>query len=315
LLSNYTDGAGQENLWAVQLRFDSDSMIVECEYDAISLPLILDQWTEIRVEIDLDGDWMEIFYDDTFLHEKEWTATPNNDGSGELNIAAVDLFANGATSVYYDDMSLELQGTGVVWSENFDSYANGQDLHGVGGWKGWDNDPAYTAYASNAQSRSPENSVDIKENADFIHEYSGYTTGQYIYTAYIYIPSDQGEPPGAPTIDGPTKGDAGATLTYSFSAVDPDGDDVKFIIEWGDGNTDTTDFVASGATQTADHVWDTPADYTIKAKAEDSNGNIGPEETFTVTIPRNKVVHTNPFIQFLQNHPNMFPLLRQLLGL
>jgi hypothetical protein len=315
LLDDYTDGAGQNNHWAVQLRFDSANNIVESEYDGIQLPLVYDKWAEIRVEIDLDNDWHEVFYDGTFFYEKEWTAGINNDYQGVLTIDAVDLFANGATSVYYDDMSLEQVGTGVVWSDNFDSYADGSSMHGQGGWKGWDNDPIWTAYVTSAQSQSSPHSVDIKQDADLVHEYSGYTTGQYVYTAYQYIPSVQGDPPGAPTINGPANGDAGDTLTYSFSAVDPDGDDVRFIVEWGDGNTDTTGFVASGATQTADHIWATPATYTITAKAEDTNGNIGPESTFTVTIPRNKVVNANPFIQFLQNHPNIFPLLRQLFGL
>ena len=58
LLSDYLDGAGQENKWAVQLRMDSALGVIECEYDAINLPLVLDKWVEIRVEIDLDGDWM-----------------------------------------------------------------------------------------------------------------------------------------------------------------------------------------------------------------------------------------------------------------
>jgi hypothetical protein len=134
----------------------------------------------------------------------------------------------------------------------------------------------------------------------------------------IYIGNvnpDVNSPPGAPTIAGPTEGDAGATLTYSFSADDPDGDDVKFIIEWGDGNSDTTGYVASGATETEDHVWASPATYTITAKAEDSFGNTGPSTTFSVTIPRSKVINTHPFLQFLQNHPNIFPLLSTLLGL
>ena len=30
----------------------------------------------------------------------------------------------------------------VDWSDNFDSYATGSQLHGQGGWKGWDNNPA-----------------------------------------------------------------------------------------------------------------------------------------------------------------------------
>jgi hypothetical protein len=126
------------------------------------------------------------------------------------------------------------------------------------------------------------------------------------------LPND---PPGAPSIDGPATGDAGTVLTYTFNAVDPDDDDVRFYINWGDGNSDTTDFTASGNDRTASHTWASPADYTITAYAEDSSGNSGSSTTFTVTIPRNKAVNTHPFIQFLQNHPNMFPLLRQLLGL
>ena len=98
LLSDYTDGGGQDNQWAVQIRFDSVLMVVECEFDAINLDLILDQWTEIKVDIDLDGDWMEIYYDGDFLHEKEWTAGPNNGYTGIKNIGAVDLFANAATT-------------------------------------------------------------------------------------------------------------------------------------------------------------------------------------------------------------------------
>ena len=105
LLSAYDDG-GATNTWAVQLRFDADMEIVESEFDAVNLPLITGEWVEIRIEIDLDGDWMEIFYDGDLLVEKEWSATVQNTGGGPLVIAAVDLFANLASSVYYDDMSL-----------------------------------------------------------------------------------------------------------------------------------------------------------------------------------------------------------------
>jgi hypothetical protein len=314
LLSDYADGAGQENKWAVQLRFDSGLMIVECEYDTISLPITLDKWSEIRVEIDLDTDWMEIYYDGEFLHEKAWTATPNNDGSGELNIAAVDLFANGATSVFYDDMTLEEIGGSVVWSENFDSYSNGQDIHGVGGWKGWDNDPTWTAYVSNAQSRSPENSIDIKANADLIHEYDGYTSGQYLYTAWIYLPASVGEPPEAPTIDGPMSGDPGTSYDYKFNAVDPDGDDVKYFVDWGDDTSDVTDLNPSGTDVTVSHTWAASGKYTITAYAEDSNGNIGPSSTFQVTMPKEKTV-SYLYQRILERFPNAFLVLRQLLGL
>jgi len=314
LLSDYTDGAGQENKWAVQLRFDSYNMVVECEYDTITLPLVLDAWVEIKVDIDLDGDWMEIYYDGVFLHEKAWTAGPNNGGDGELNIAAVDLFANGATSVYYDDLSLEEVGTGIVWSENFDSYAAGSDMHGQGGWKGWDNDPAYTAYVSDKESRSDPHSVDIKANADLVHEYSGYTSGEYVYIAYVYLPSDIGDPPGAPSIDGPTNGKAGTTYDYTFNAVDPDEDKVNIYIDWGDLSSETTGFIPSGQDEIRSHSWTEEGTYTITAYAEDETGLIGPSSTLVVTMPRVKVVPTL-LQRLLEIFPNAFPMIKYILGL
>ncbi len=56
--------------------------------------------------IDLDTDWLEIYYDGELLDYMEWTAGWDGDMLGALNIGAVDLFANGATPIYYDDMSL-----------------------------------------------------------------------------------------------------------------------------------------------------------------------------------------------------------------
>jgi len=107
LLSDYTDGAGQENKWAIQMRFDSLNQIVESEFDTINLPLITGEWVKLQVLIDLDADLFKFYYGGALLIEKAWTAGHNNLGDGFLNISAVDLFANGATEVYYDAMSLE----------------------------------------------------------------------------------------------------------------------------------------------------------------------------------------------------------------
>ena len=106
LLSDYNDGAGSANTWTVQLDFNADLETVESQFDSVDLPLITGQWVELRIEIDLDGDWMEIFYDGDLLVEKAYSATVQNTGGGPLVISAVDLFANLATNVYYDDMSL-----------------------------------------------------------------------------------------------------------------------------------------------------------------------------------------------------------------
>ena len=125
LLSSYADGAGAANKWQFVMRFDSDSYIVESENDGNFLPLITNQWTEIRVEIDLDSDWFQLYYDGDLLVEREWTAGWDGAGDGFLEIDAVDLFASGATEIYYDDMSLtgeavlpdlECDGS-LTWSE------------------------------------------------------------------------------------------------------------------------------------------------------------------------------------------------------
>lgn len=107
LLSHYEVPATQESCkWAVQIRFDADLGIVESEHGGPSTNLITGRWVELRTEIDLDADSYSFYYDGELLETKAWTASPNNDYSGVLEISAVDLFANGATSVYYDNMSI-----------------------------------------------------------------------------------------------------------------------------------------------------------------------------------------------------------------
>jgi hypothetical protein len=100
--NTYNDG-GPYN-WSTQIRFDSALGVVESEFEAVQLPLITGRWVEIRNEIDLDADWQEIYYDGQLLSAKSWTEGLS--GGGALNIGSVDLFANGASAVYYDDMSL-----------------------------------------------------------------------------------------------------------------------------------------------------------------------------------------------------------------
>jgi len=84
--------------------------------------------------------------------------------------------------------------TDIVWSDDFDSYVNGSPLHGQGGWKGWDNNPAATGYVTNNQSRSTPHSVDIAwfsgVSADMVHEFSGVSSGNWTFTAWQYIPND-----------------------------------------------------------------------------------------------------------------------------
>lgn len=76
------------------------------------------------------------------------------------------------------------------WSDDFDSYSAGTDLHGVGGWKGWGNDQTYTAWTTDTFAHSAPNSVEIEGLADLVHEFSDYTSGLWTITAWQYIPDN-----------------------------------------------------------------------------------------------------------------------------
>lgn len=109
LLNQYDDG-GTTNNWSTQVSFDGATNVVLNEGAAGGeLPLIKGQWVEIRVVIDLDANTQTFYYGNDILFTGSWTEGLS--GGGILNIGAVDLFANNASVVYYDDISLAPTGT------------------------------------------------------------------------------------------------------------------------------------------------------------------------------------------------------------
>jgi len=90
-------------------------------------------------------------------------------------------------------------------------------------------------------------------------------------TATIYAePNSQ---PSAPDVSGPSEGIVGGSYSFKAMLSDPDGDQMDYKFDWGDGTT--TDWingpVGSGeVTQT--HTYSTAKTYTIKAKARDEHG-------------------------------------------
>lgn len=86
-------------------------------------------------------------------------------------------------------MSFMAVAAGGPWSDNFDGYATGMQLHGVGGWTGWNNTPGAGAMTTNVQARSAPNSVDILGATDLVQTYT-VSSGQWIFTAWQYIPGN-----------------------------------------------------------------------------------------------------------------------------
>jgi len=111
---------------------------------------------------------------------------------------------------------------------------------------------------------------------------------------------------------GPSKGKTGRDYTFSTNAVtDPDGDTIQLMWDWGDGNyselLDTTE---------ATYTWSYEDNFEVRVMAIDENGGESDwSDPLSISMPKNKPYINAPFLRFLENHPYMFPLLRQLLKL
>ncbi|MEO7793315.1 MAG: hypothetical protein ABIV06_00965 [Thermoanaerobaculia bacterium] len=83
------------------------------------------------------------------------------------------------------------EGPAPNWIEHFDTYTTGSEMIGQGGWEGWAGSATVGALTSATQLRSAPNSIDVLGDTDLVHQYAGYTSGVWTYTAYLYLPAGE----------------------------------------------------------------------------------------------------------------------------
>ncbi|MBA7477865.1 hypothetical protein ES707_13280 [subsurface metagenome] len=96
-------------------------------------------------------------------------------------------------------------------------------------------------------------------------------------------------PPNIPSApSGPDSGTPGTSYDFTVTTADPDGDQVAFKFDWGDGSeSDWTSFVDSGASASASHSWANDGTYQVKVKVKDTNDEeSGWSEAHTIVISR-----------------------------
>jgi hypothetical protein len=121
--------------------------------------------------------------------------------------------------------------------------------------------------------------------------------------------------PDNPLIDGPPEGKAQERYGYTFSTDDPEGHEVEYQIDWGDGiTTPWLGSYESGEEVEKEHQWAYENNYTIRIRARDVYGAESEWTSMEINMPKARGV-INPFIQFLESHPYLFPLLQRLLGI
>ena len=124
------------------------------------------------------------------------------------------------------------------------------------------------------------------------------------------------DPPDKPSRpSGPLNGKVGDRIPYTSEAVDPDGDQVLLLFDWGDGkDSGWLGPFDSGETVEAKHTWTQKGTFQIKVKAMDVHGAEGVwSDPLPVRMPRGSFVGSL-FLDFLRCHPNLFLLLEFLLG-
>lgn len=100
---------------------------------------------------------------------------------------------------------------------------------------------------------------------------------------------EENHQPDDPVIDGPTSGKPGKTYKYNIYSVDPDGDDIGYIVDFGDNTIVDFDPIPSGDILTVEHSW-SRGDYEMKVKAVDINGLESNWSTLPISIPKDKTI-------------------------
>jgi hypothetical protein len=129
---------------------------------------------------------------------------------------------------------------------------------------------------------------------------------------------DNNSPPDAPTVTCPEVVKKGQTFKIKIVTIDPDGDDVYYRVKIGGPAHDWKGSFPSGVEQDQNLNLLSPAGtYELGVQAKDVHGAESDWTFVEISVKtRGKVIesiNTLLFIKFLENNPNLFTLLRQLL--
>jgi len=129
------------------------------------------------------------------------------------------------------------------------------------------------------------------------------------------FPIVENTPPDIPTITGPSSGRTGVPLEFKIVTTDPDEQDVYYNILWGNAGGPNYGPFPSGEEQIIEHTWTIRGDFTIKVKAKDTSDAWSETGELQMSISKNRAVENLPLVRLLQRFPNLFPIIRYLLGL
>ena len=95
-----------------------------------------------------------------------------------------------------------------------------------------------------------------------------------------------------PELDGPSRLRVKKEYEFSAKITEPQGDDVYYLYDWGDGNiSDWVGPFSSGETCELAHKWTVMGEYVVRVRAADDHGWLyGWSDPLPITVPRDKSV-------------------------
>lgn len=119
------------------------------------------------------------------------------------------------------------------------------------------------------------------------------------------------EPPDTPSVTGPREVKVNTLIDFNFVVDDPEGHDVYYMVQWGDGfSLPYTGPYSTGETVTFSHAWSEYSEFTIAVKAKDIYGAVSPQGSLKISISKNRAYTNTLFMEILQRFVNQFPMIK-----
>jgi hypothetical protein len=173
---------------------------------------------------------------------------------------------------------------------------------------------ASASFDSNGTKTCSVSSLEFNTTYTWFINATDIGSDSYDSKVYTFTTELTNYPPSIPTIEGPNSGKAGVVYDYTFNAVDPEGDDIFYQIDWGDGTSE--EWVGpypSDESITINHSWDKKGSYKITTRAKDVNDLVGEWGELVVEIPRNRPASYFLLNMIFERLKNKHPLLQFIL--
>ena len=101
---------------------------------------------------------------------------------------------------------------------------------------------------------------------------------------------------------GPSSGNINEEYTFSTSTIDPDGDEIFYLFDWGDGHTSFWyGPYDSGEECSASNIWFERGTFEVRVKAQDVHGGESEwSDPLIVSMPKNHAIYNNIISRLLE---------------